>query len=321
MSVNYISLDRLGEFLNQLKQKLAANSASSFPVYYAATAVGDEDGSNIKSTYATKTSVETVDGRVTTLDGQVIKTINFTPSGASSPTALTPTSGAVAIDLSGYALKSEVASAMDYKGSATGTELAAKTVANTRSGDVYTCSADSGNFHAGLEYVAVVSGTAPSQTLTWEELGKWVDLSGYVQKKTSANGYIATFDSTGDVVSTGVLASILSNGSVVDDNGSFVTGGQVASAIETAIAGIDFPVDDVKVQVGSGTASSIVSGGIATLQIADAVTSSSAAPVTSGAVYTAINNLDYSKVVEEDGTTKIATLQEASASDVAALFA
>ena len=94
--------------------------------------------------------------------------------------ALTPdTNRNVNIDLSGYALKSDLTQIMDWKGAKTGTELAALTGTTEKLGNVYTCTADgtkgSGanafEFKSGYEYV--VSAIANDKTVTWVELGKY----------------------------------------------------------------------------------------------------------------------------------------------------
>ena len=302
-NTKYISVDRLSEFLTALRGKYAANALTGdyqvLHAHNADQATKDASGNVISSTYATQTALGN-------LDAVTIKTINFTPSGASAATALT--GNTVAIDLSQYALKSEITAALHFKGVvATQAALPSTDVAV---GDVYIVTTDNAG-DTNSEFVC----TAIDPSITWEKLGPTVDFSGFVTKKTADNGEIATFDATGDVVGTGVAASMLSNGAVTAGNGSFVTGGQVA----TAISNLGTIVNDVKVGV-SGSEASVVSNGEAVITLANAVTENSTAPVTSGAVYGAIAALDYSKVVAADGTTKIDTLQEASAADITGIF-
>ena len=306
-NTKYISVDRLSEFLTALRGKYSANALTGdYQVLYAHNAdqaTKDGSGNVITSTYATQTAL-------TNLDAVTIKTINFQGSGEASATPLTVTSNAVTIDLHDYALKSEITAALHFKDVvATYSDLPSTNVAV---GDLYIVTTGPDAGETNVEYVC----TAIEPSITWEKLGPTKDFSGFVTKKTAANGKIATFDSTGDVVGTEVNASMLSNGAVTPGNGSFVTGGQVA----TAISNLGTIVNDVKVGV-SGSEASVVSNGEAVITLVNAVTENSTAPVTSGAVYSAIDALDYSKVVAADGTTKIDTLQEASASDITAMFA
>ncbi len=116
-----------------------------------------------------------------------------------------------------FATKTEIASVLDFKGEKTGAQLAALTYADVSNGDVYTCTSDSGSFHSGYEYAAKVSGT----TLTWVELGKYMDLSGYALKSelsahtgngdihvTTANksAWNAKYDKPSDGIPKGDLA-------------------------------------------------------------------------------------------------------------------
>lgn len=88
-------------------------------------------------------------------------------------TALTPSSKAVNIDLTGYALKSDIASVYKVKGSTTWAVLIAKTDAQV--GDVYNVT-DKG----GANYVCTVAQTAGADS--WDKLGETVDLSEYAKK-------------------------------------------------------------------------------------------------------------------------------------------
>jgi len=324
-NVKYVSVDRLDEFLTALKGRYAANETyTAFSVQRAAHAVGDEDGLNIKTNYALKTSVQN-------LDAATITDIRFKGNGDSSFASLTKTAvtgeGAhgnyVEIDISDYALKSEVAKVMEFKGAKTGAELAALTASDVENGDVYTCiTSDSGTFHVGFEYVAVKTEVTPATdpktyTLSWIELGKYDNVAHTVTGTT--NNMIACLDANGDLASTGINKSVLSDGQVANGNASFVTG----DAVYQYVAGLGSVVNDVQIQVDSATPSSVVSNGIAVIPTTASVTQNATELVQSGAVYTAIGNLSsvYSKVVEDDGATQITTLQEASAEDISGLFA
>lgn len=326
MSVHYVSVDRLTEFLTALTGKYSANNSESdskWAVNFAQHAVMDGSNNNIVSTYATKTELQSV-------DGAAVKSISFTGAGESSATPLTPTNGVVTLDLSTYALKSEVTAALHFKG-VVATESALPAGSNWSDGhgsdlptgeiigNVYVVEADNS------EYVLIDVGTSSAHDYKWEKLGPVIDLTGYATKVSGATANdIAALDGNGNLISTGVSKSVLTGGQVTktgDGANSFVTGATVATAIENALGGE--VVHDVKIQIGSGTAESILdANNVATIAVDSAPTSDSTNLVTSGGVYTAIDNLSsvYSKVVEDDGTTQIATLQEATAAEITALF-
>ena len=138
------------------------------------------------------------------------------------------------IDLSAYALKSDIAAALNFKGEATGSALAAKTTSNTSNGDVYTCTEDSGTFHTGYEYAAVVSGDPA--TLSWVELGKYLDLSGYALKTQKVNNKALSGDITLDGSDIALSSSYAKASSA-----SAVAAGD---SIDTAVGKLEKKVDD-----------------------------------------------------------------------------
>ena len=197
-----------------------------------ADVVASESGVGGSHGLMTAAQAEKLAGVASGAQVNVLEGVQIKNNGDSDFSDLTISSKKVQIDLSGYALKSEVASAMDYKGSATGAAIAAKTASNTRSGDVYTCSENSGSFHEGLEYVAIVEGNS----VTWEELGKWVDLSGYVQKTQKVNNHALS----GDIILDGSDIAI-SSGYAKASSASAVA---AADSIDTAIGKLEKKVDD-----------------------------------------------------------------------------
>lgn len=134
-----------------------------------------------------------------------LEKIKLKGNGDASASALTidTSDKSVTIDISAYALKSEVAKVMDYKGSKTAVELAAikaGTITADMNGDVYTCSTESSqsgatDFKAGFEYVAVVSGTS-TLTLDWVELGK--NFTGMASESWVTAGFVGKDDYTND---------------------------------------------------------------------------------------------------------------------------
>jgi len=127
--------------------------------------------------------------------------VTYTVSSDSDGTiTLTPSIGdpqTIAIDgWDDLAKKSEIASVFDFKGTvATVSDLPAV----AKVGDVYHVTA------ASAEYVCIqASTTDPAADAVYEELGTTVDLSGYVQKVTSATaGNVATLTADGSIADSG----------------------------------------------------------------------------------------------------------------------
>ena len=336
-NTNYVSIDRLNDFLTTLKGKYSGNTASAddkWKVGYAQHALMDTLNREITATYATLSDVQ-----------HNISTINITvPTGA--PAGSKPSNNTYSIDLSGYALKSDIAAAMNFRGSKTGAELRAFVAGDVSNGDVYSCTSDDATgspvFHAGYEYAVVKTEAVPAQgeegepgyvpgtpaSISWVELGKYLDLSGYIDKASHAtySGKIAVFGSNGDISGT-VDASVLGSGSVTTGDTHYVTGGQVA-AVTDALEGrinqiVAGTVVDVKTKIDNAAATSIVNTNTheAVIYVTASATSASNDLITSGGVYSAISGLStvYSRVENASGT-QITTLVEASSSDVSGLF-
>lgn len=351
----YVDLTGLTQFLNDLKLKLSANTSESFPVAYAGQAVADGDGATITSTYVKKTlTIAGVDlqdnitkGELLTAlnvaDGaqvNVVENVGWKQSGASTITWLTPATvgnkaKAVYLDLSGYALKTEIAAALNFKGSETGARLAGATTDGAGStlkvanGDVYTCTADSSDnpvtFHSGYEYAASVTGT----TITWTELGKWIDQSLFVQKTQTVNGKALSGNITldgsdialtgytttgisGDVAATDTINAAVAkvevkanaNASAIQTlNGDDSTTGSVAKSIKDAIEALDVS----QISGDYITAVSEADGKIsATAGTKGSVTSGSTGLVDGGAVYTAVEGAKSASAVTLTGSSATA---------------
>ena len=110
---------------------------------------------------------------------------------ASDGSYATVLNGTVAkIDLSGYALKSDITAVMKFKGTKTSDELAALTGMST--GDTYSIvtGGTGTTYKVGSEYA--YDGT------NWVELGPVIDLSGYVEKTQKVNNKALSGDITLD---------------------------------------------------------------------------------------------------------------------------
>lgn len=328
-SVKYVSLNGLEEFYAKLQGELAKDYDASnrvLPVKYAEKATKDASGNTITTTYETKDHADATYVKLS--DTSYIKTINFQASGAQTASPLTVTNNAVTLDLHEYALKSEITAALHFKGvKATESALPSTDVAV---GDVWIVTTDDAG-DANSEFVC----TAISPSITWEKLGPTKDFSGFVQKLTVGSGAgeatagdILVVASDGSIEDSGVAGSKLSGGSVADDNTSFVTGGQVYDAIDEAIGALDM----AQAAGGSGymittvnETDGVVSATAVALDTAipSSNPSTTVAPTTSAVktyVDGQISGLDYSKVVQSDGSTKIATLAEATNAEIDSLF-
>lgn len=232
----YIDAEGLGYFLSTLKSNYL-NGTNGFTVKYAECAVGD-NGATIQATYATKTQLNDYVTKTTTLAGEQIGTgidkatllsalnvadgaqVNTIESiSIDGDTQTIDANKNVALDLSAYAKKTDIAAALNYRDAKTGSQLAALTASDVSNGDVYTCTADGTKdagtqneytFHQGYEYAAVIN----NNTLSWVELGKYLDLSGYATI-TYVDGKVSDLQTsidtiykagTGGGAATGLLA-------------------------------------------------------------------------------------------------------------------
>lgn len=171
----------------------------------------------------------------------------------------TITNKTVTLNLSAYAKKSDIVSAMSFKGSKTGTQLAALTTTDVINGDIYTCSQDGAkdegtanefNFYAGYEYAAVLTPEVPAQgeegdpdyvpavpaSLSWVELGKYLDLSSYVSGTRTVNNKALSSDitlDTSDIPVSNGYSKPVSSGSITSSD-----------SIDTAIGKLEKKADD-----------------------------------------------------------------------------
>lgn len=106
-----------------------------------------------------------IDTKVNKDGSKVLSDVNFSTADKSKLDS---------IDLSQYALKSDISTIYRVKGTTTYAELIAKVDAEV--GDVYNVS-DKG----GMNYVCIVAKTAGAEN--WDELGGNIDLSNYVEKE------------------------------------------------------------------------------------------------------------------------------------------
>ncbi|MBR3499765.1 MAG: hypothetical protein IKO05_12400 [Selenomonadaceae bacterium] len=119
----------------------------------------------------TKAAIDALDAKYDGVQENVIETVKV------NGTALTVTAKAVNIDLTDYALKSDIASGLRVKGSVANF---AALPANATVGDMYNVTAAGGTDENG---VAIKAGDNVVKTETgWDNFGGTVDLSNYVQK-------------------------------------------------------------------------------------------------------------------------------------------
>lgn len=133
------------------------------------------DMDELAQVYAPLTEFTTVKSKVNSIEAgaQVNKIESITIDG----TPQTITNKVVALDLSSYALKSEVAAGLHVKGSVANF---AALPANAEVGDMYNITTAGGTDENG---VAIKAGDNVVKTSTgWDNFGGTIDLSGYVQK-------------------------------------------------------------------------------------------------------------------------------------------
>lgn len=119
----------------------------------------------------TKAAIDALDAKYDGVQENVIETVKV------NGTALTVTAKAVNIDLTDYALKSDIASGLRVKGSVANF---AALPSNATVGDMYNVTAAGGTDENG---VAIKAGDNVVKTATgWDNFGGTVDLSNYVQK-------------------------------------------------------------------------------------------------------------------------------------------
>ena len=210
----YLDLTGLTEFKTKLVAAYAANTASSYPVNYAATAgewatartvtfaggdvtgsfsiKGNADVSNVALSVAdvvastsgaggshglmTAAQAEKLSGIDDGAEANVIEGVSI------DGTEQTISNKIVTLDLSAYAKKSDYTAVMDFKG--TKATVDALPASGNETGDVWLVTANN------TEYVWTGS--------AWEAFGPAVDLSGYVEKTQKVNNKALSGDITLD---------------------------------------------------------------------------------------------------------------------------
>lgn len=135
-----------------------------------------------------------------TIPAATVTDVQTSTDGSTYSTVIENNTTTAKIDLSGYALKSDLTKIMDWKGAKTGNQLKVLTGSTEKIGNVYTCTEDgtrgSGatafEFKAGYEYVVDSISNDSNKVITWVELGKYysvpaatgTDLGGF---KTGAS--------------------------------------------------------------------------------------------------------------------------------------
>ena len=216
----YLDLTGLTEFKAKLVAAYAENTASSYPVNYAATAgewatartvtfaggdvtgsfsiKGNADVSNVALSVAdvvastsgaggshglmTAAQAEKLGGIAAGAEANVLEGVQLKNNGDADYSDLTITNKKVQIDLSDYALKSDITSVLDFKG--TKADQASLPSSGNKTGDVWAVSADNSEY--------VWTGSA------WEKLGPTIDLTGYVEKTQKVNNKALSGDITLD---------------------------------------------------------------------------------------------------------------------------
>lgn len=262
----YIDLTGLQTFTTSLKTKLAANSSEAWKVNYAVNAskaVGDGAGNEIATTYLkitdasttyvplTRTiaglklegniTAEALRGAINVEDGSeknIIEsiTIDNVPQNPDS-------NRSVALDLSAYAKKTEIAAVLKFMGVVASVgEL--PTASKDQVGHVYIVASQTSE-DAYAEYVCVDTNGDTTGGYTWEKLGNGSALSGYYTKKEiddkitamslSSTGAEGSFISTVSQTAGKVSASATAFATTVASGGKVApTSGAVYTAIEGA---------------------------------------------------------------------------------------
>lgn len=300
-------------------------SAAGAPSF--ADVVASTSGAGGSHGLMTAAQAEKLAGIATGAQVNVLEGVSFKGSRATEFSDLTIVNKKAQLDLSNYPTFDDLGSALNFRGDKTGDQLAALTVSDVKNGDVYQCTADdSGSpvtFHANMEYAAVISGDPA--TLSWVELGNWVDLSGYVQKTQTINSKALS----GNIVLDGSDIALSSSyteaataakpaaGDTLDVavgkvqkeidvlNGDSSTAGSVAKSIKDAVEALDY-TDSVS---GDYVTSVSEADGIisVTKGTKGSVASGATALVDGGTVYSAIDGAVTVDTITVNGTAATLT--------------
>ena len=155
-----------------------------------ADAVASTSGAGGSHGLMTAAQAEKLAGIAAGAEANVLEGVQLKNNGDADFSDLSISNKKVQIDLSSYALKSDITSVMKFKGTKTSDELGALTGMET--GDVYSIvSGGTGStYKVGSEYAYNGS--------SWVELGPVIDLSGYVEKTQKINNKALSGDITLD---------------------------------------------------------------------------------------------------------------------------
>jgi len=316
-NVKYVSLDGLNAFYGKLKTELAKASGSVLPVGYAAAAgkaTSDAANNNIQSTY--------------------ISEIKFLGSGETGSAEALPTSDtagagqSVTINLSQYALKSEITAALHFKGVVA--TQAALPSSNVAVGDVYIVTTDNDG-DSNSEFIC----TSIDPSITWEKLGPTKDFSGFITKKTSGvtTGNLVKFAADGDIADAEISASDLSSalsalgtGTIASGDDYTVTGGTVYTYLTTAANHQQNTIETVKVNGSALTPDANLAVDITVPVVAQSIADNETGYATGDQVFDYVasyvgNTANVTKVFDDSETpAHVDNLYEATATEIQALF-
>lgn len=159
-------------------------------VLSVADAVASTSGAGGSHGLMTAAQAEKLAGIAAGAEANVLEGVQLKNNGDADFSDLSISNKKVQIDLSGYALKTDISAVMKFKGTKTSDELAALTGMET--GDVYqVVSGGTGTaYNVGSEYAYNGS--------SWVELGPAIDLSGFVEKTQKVNNKALSGDITLD---------------------------------------------------------------------------------------------------------------------------
>lgn len=258
--VKYVTLSNLSTFLSKIKANYERNTANSYIVNHALEADKDSVGNQITTTYykisdfnTFKTGYDTFYKNTTAFAYDKIHSISLKGSKATTASILKIDSNKnVEIDLSAYALLTDITSVLQFKGTLENKEaldsLYKDTTKTIKVGDVYllkygdtydTKDSDSTKTYTetNVEYVCTSIAT-DTKIPVWEKLGSSYDFSIYAEKDWVTTKIKESKDSvSGDVTALTTRVSATES-AITKLNGSETTEGSVkktATDIATTI--------------------------------------------------------------------------------------
>ena len=263
MEEKYLTLSNLSTFLKKLKENYADNSANKYTVNHALSADKDSKGNQITTTYQTiadfntfKTAYDEFEKDTKAFAYDKIHSISLKGSNSQTATTLTPDGNKnIEIDLSAYALLTDITSVLQFKGTLENLEalnnLYKDTTKTIKVGDVYLLkygatydNNDSDNTSVyteqNVEYVCTSIST-DTNIPVWEKLGSTYDFSIYAEK-TWVTSEIKANKTTTDATITALTNRVSANETAIATlNGSETTDGSVKKTATTIATKI---VDD-----------------------------------------------------------------------------